>query len=476
MAAELTLENIQGDILGGLPKKTETDFFFKIDNADEFKKQLAQVIPLITTARQVLLDRDAIKNHKQMKGPKSNLIRIAGVNIAFSHTGFEKLSIDDKNLVEPGVGQEHPFFTGQKKDAEQLGDKGTGSESTYVPDWLPEFLGDIHGIIVFTGDTHLTVTEGMNEILDCFAYGTPSSSITKVHSITGDVRPGKFAGHEHFGFLDDISNPMVIGFDTNPDSGPTPVRPGILLLGQDGDSNANIRDPWMVDGSLQVFRYLFQLVPEFDKFLEDNPIKMPGLSPEQGSELLGARLIGRWKSGAPIDLIPFFDDPSSASDPERFNNFSYVAGLTSQKICPFAAHARKTNPRGDLDNQVESNRIMRRGIPFGPEVKPKEKKQNTTLEDRGLIFRCYQTSILEGFRRIQIDWANNPNFPPTQTTQTPGFDAIIGQGPNRVLSGFDPQDPSKELALPMDWVVPRGGEYFFSPSIDGLKFIANKSV
>lgn len=100
-----------------------------------------------------------------------------------------------------------------------------------------------------------------------------------------------------FGFLDGISNPAVIGFDKNPPPGPAPVRAGAILLGHPGDENQENREPWMVDGSFLVFRYLFQHVPEFDKFIEDNAIKMPGLSKEEGKELLGARLVGRWKSG-----------------------------------------------------------------------------------------------------------------------------------------------------------------------------------
>lgn len=36
-----------------------------------------------------------------------------------------------------------------------------------------------------------------------------------------------------------------------------------------------------------VFRKLQQKVPEFNKFLIDNPIKAPGLSDKDGSELLG---------------------------------------------------------------------------------------------------------------------------------------------------------------------------------------------
>jgi hypothetical protein len=79
------------------------------------------------------------------------------------------------------------------------------------------------------------------------------------------------------------------------------VRQGIILLGREGDvpsvKTVTTRPPWALDGSFLSFRYLFQLVPEFDAFLEANPIPITGLSKEQGSELLGARLVGRWKSG-----------------------------------------------------------------------------------------------------------------------------------------------------------------------------------
>jgi len=36
------------------------------------------------------------------------------------------------------------------------------------------------------------------------------------------------------------------------------------------------------------------------------------------------------------------------------------------------------------------------------------------------------------------------------------------------MSGTNPNDPVAPLSLPQ-WVFPRGGEYFFSPSLKALK-------
>ena len=104
-----------------------------------------------------------------------------------------------------------------------------------------------------------------------------------------------------FGFLDGISQPAVQGVDNNPLPGQETVRQGIILLGREGDTpnveGVTVRPPWALDGSFLAFRHLFQLVPEFNAFLKQNPIPIPGLTREEGSVLLGARFTGRWKSG-----------------------------------------------------------------------------------------------------------------------------------------------------------------------------------
>lgn len=169
----------------------------------------------------------------------------------------------------------------------------------------------------------------------------------------------------------------------------------MILLGRKGDP-VTARPSWALDGSFLAFRYLQQLVPEFDRFLAENApnVNDPAVDTR---ELLGARMTGRWKSGAPVPLTPFRDDPELATR----NDFSFVSG--SQEQCPFAAHVRKMNPRGDLDvvTAINPHRVMRRGIQYGPEVNEHEKKTQKTEKDRGLLFVCYQSSLSNGFQFLQ---------------------------------------------------------------------------
>ena len=91
----------------------------------------------------------------------------------------------------------------------------------------------------------------------------------------------------HFGFMDGISQPIVTGFndDPLPPGQGQPIQTDIILLGRDDDIQ---RPDWATDGSFLAFRQLKQLVPEFNKFLADNPFNVSRLSPAENSELLGA--------------------------------------------------------------------------------------------------------------------------------------------------------------------------------------------
>ncbi|TDL17953.1 Dyp-type peroxidase [Rickenella mellea] len=446
-APGLNLDDIQGDVILGIPKRVEWFLFFKIVNPADFKKHLKQLIPAITTTNDIIKARKAIDDHKKKGDP--GLIKLSGINVSFSQKGLNALGITD-NLADP------PFAAGQFASAQAIGDQGQVVNGVFDPAWLPQFKGhDIDGLFLFAGDSEATINEDCDKV-----FHVLGSSFKQVFKVHGN------------GFLDGVSLPAIASVET-PLPGQEVVPPGIIVVGADGDPNLASRPAWAANGSFLVYRQLNQLVPEFDKFLLDNPIQEPGLPPAQGSELLGARLVGRWKSGAPIDITPKVDDPVLAADPQRNNNFDF-SGAADQSKCPFAAHIRKTNPRSDLSkfgpNALIPHAINRNGIPFGPEVSPQENHEHKTHCDRGLSFVCYQTVLANGFEFLMKAWANNINFPP-QKPVVPGFDPIIGQNGNdaRTMQGTNPDAQTATLNLPFDFVVSKGGEYFFTPSITALK-------
>ncbi|KIJ50750.1 hypothetical protein M422DRAFT_245420 [Sphaerobolus stellatus SS14] len=158
-----------------------------------------------------------------------------------------------------------------------------------------------------------------------------------------------------------------------------------------------------------------QKVPKLNKFLADNLIIEDGLTREQGTALLGARMVGRWKSSAPIELALTFDDPVLGADPNRNNNFTFERPgqdiLSDQTNCPFTAHIRKAKPRADFPASALT-------------ITSAEAASNITVTERGLAFVAYQSDLSHGSQFIQQNWANNvgKNVP----KGLPGWDLTIG--------------------------------------------------
>lgn len=446
--ATLNATDIQGDILVGMKKKLELFYFFHINEPKSFKKKFhTYVVPRVTST----LDLLSVSSQP-----------VVCLNVAFSQTGLYTLGIND-NLFDS------PFSNGQAADANNLGDPG-------FKYWLNAFIGTkIHGVFLIASDDMININAMVNWLEALFG-----SDITKMHELQGNIRPPPYDGHEMFGYLDGVSQPAVAGFNINPVPGQQLINAGVILVGEVGDTLQSVRPAWAKDGSFLVFRQLQQFVPEFDQFLRDwappAPASMPGMTLAQRADLLGARMMGRWKSGAPVDLTPLVDNPALGANPNANNNFDYShTGFnlaTDQSHCPFAAHTRKTRPRADQNTPL--NAIMRAGIPYGPEPTQQEYATNTSSQDpdmeRGLAFVSYQSQIDRGYRFIQMKWANDVNFAPGKTPQ-PGFDMIFGNsnGGTIWMSGADVDHPNDIIKAWQFWVLARGGEYFFSPSISALK-------
>jgi deferrochelatase/peroxidase EfeB len=193
------------------------------------------------------------------------------------------------------------FQRGQKAESKHLGDPRDPARSS-EPNWAPEFRQTIDFVILITGETKEHLAERMQEIERIFGIGTPNPSVKQVIAIQGSVRPGSEKGHEQcvlkladslnltplgsFGYRDGISQPGIRRF-TELVPGQEAVPPGIALVRNPGDTKGFKRPSWSTDGSFLVFRYLQQFVPEFDDFLNRNPIVADGLPRNEGSELRG---------------------------------------------------------------------------------------------------------------------------------------------------------------------------------------------
>jgi Dyp-type peroxidase family len=214
-------------------------------------------------------------------------------------------------------------------------------------------------------------------------------------------------------------------------------------------------------GSFLVFRKLEQDVRRFNE-------QVSRLASELGTtkDLAGAYVVGRFKDGTPVTLS---DKPGTVK-PRQYIDFDYEQDTEAGR-CPFHAHIRKTNPRGDTGRlaqpgvpleQEKRHRIARRGQPYG-------EQNGTTGGAVGLLFLCFQSDISLQFEFIQSVWANSIHF----VKMNGGLDGVIGQGA-QVPSGplWSKTYGSTDDTLAFDFsnvVTLRGGDYFFAPSVAFLQ-------
>jgi Dyp-type peroxidase family len=475
----LDLDDIQGDVVIGMQKNVENFIFFKIVDKTSFKTRIRQHIAARITSAQQAHQQELVIGRRKRPSAKARE-RFHGLNLGFTKHGLVLLT----GASEPKLDSAFERGADHQDAIEALNDPPPST-------WLTRFIADrIDGVFLMTGPDQSSVTFRCSELLRLLG-----PSIKVIYSEVGNVRPGAERGHEHFGFLDGVSQPGIRGLTRpaqpvyRPDQGlpgQDLVWAGEFVFGYPGQDPVHptkegpapeMAAPWMRNGSYMVFRRLEQKVPEFRTFVAQQAARL-GMD----RELLAARMVGRWKSGAPLELAPLRDDPRFGADEKRNNNFEF-GDDPFQRKCPYAAHIRKVYPRDDTasEAEVQRHRIIRAGIPFGPEVAPGE---TTTRYSRGLMFVCYQTSIERQFEFIQKNYANNPDFaggklrPGGGRGVAPGFDPIIGQAPgsgaremDEPFTNYPAGSRRTALAIPEQFVKLTAAAYFFMPSITALRTV-----
>jgi Dyp-type peroxidase family len=529
---ELETDQIQGNILAGFNKDNQTLIFLKIKNPDAFRPWLKALVPFIATTDEVLQFNRLFKMIRARRCVESRAILSTWLNIAFSFRGIKKLKPTNFKAFK-----DEAFKKGLAARSKSLSDPLGPKDEGFQENWLVGGKDNEADLVLIVAsdsleEMGLAVRRIESWIYEGLEIDTKKilSGLEVIYKQKGATLPAPQTGHEHFGFLDGVSQPGIRGFAKESGELITPKQnPGDPTQGKPGQDRLwpgefvfgypaqDPKDPdkrgaekaagpkWARNGSFLVFRRLRQDVGGFREFL-----KTQGDLLNLGPELFGAKCVGRWASGTPIERASQMDNLEMSRDDCANNAFNFQEATlpkvpnsgsrqckdnfpgelakadTLGAVCPFAGHIRKAYPRDDTpltgnkkgppnEADTETHRLLRRGIPFGDPFDP------TVIPDdgnRGLLFLAYQTSIVNQFEFVIKNWVNNPKFKDPGS----GHDPILGQTNNKDGSRVRffplklPNGQEVTVRLEKDWVVPTGGGYFFAPSINALKEELTKTL
>lgn len=403
-----------------------------------------------------------IKKVKEVKNKLSKMEITSALEQGIQSLNFKNTGIGDKpilNLFFTSIGLSY-LGVNIDKSCKAFKEGLIKRESLLngqVNTWQKEYKETIHCVLSIAHDNPSTINRIYKNLY------LRKSGILQI-CIERGVKYVNTKGEtiEHFGYVDGISQPKFFKHEIEEAKYFHDEAPLNLALINDFCIKKENHF-----GSYMVFRKLEQNVKKFKKEEESLADKL-SLTGED-KELAGALMVGRFEDGKPVLLRG-----NNWSSPS-LNDFNYSIDRQGNK-CPYQAHIRKTNPRGDVShfqldrNEMEaSRRIVRRGITYG--------KRKLTFEDQptrnvGLLFMCFQSSIENQFEFIQRFWANNNDF----SNDFTGIDPIIGQGSNRKNSQskfieqtwVDTNGIKVKHSL-SHFIKMKGGEYFYCPSIPFIK-------
>ncbi|HYP51863.1 MAG TPA: Dyp-type peroxidase [Pyrinomonadaceae bacterium] len=463
------LESIQGNILKGHGRDHTIHIFVKFNAANNVKNLRKKL---------VAVTKETIKSawQQHVESEQYRKYKIPGAvfgNIFLTLKGYRKLGFTDEQLKTA-------FTDNYSRDG--MPATHNDFKDPAPAKWDEGYNGAIDAMFLLADDDKDFLLRRGRELINALDEFCEILVVERGEALRNKENN---EGIEHFGYVDGRSQPIYLTTDLK-NEGTTekwnPVEPLNIVLTDDklaGDGN------W---GSYFVFRKLEQDVLSF-KTREQKLADELGFTTKEERERAGALAVGRFEDGTPIVL-----SPTDGYIPVKENDFDYsidddrpdpadpTKTIPGGLKCPYQAHIRKTNPRGDTvrrfsgvsDRDERNHRVTRRGITYGERKKHPNDAQALSdypTKGVGLLFMCFQASIENQFAFMQIDWANDSNFVKDET----GLDPIIGQG-----SGNDQkwrqhygQPAGEEIEFSFQgFVEMKGGEFFFAPSIKFLKTFA----
>ena len=434
----LEFDNIQHILLTRTPAMTGRYEFLSFGNPAGGRAWLSELIDRVESAATAEASMNSTKRW---------------ITLAFTWTGLRALGVSEESLAS----FPDEFREGMAARADILGDKG----ANHPDNWVGGLAGhDLHAIAILFArdDAEHRRAIGEHDKLVARCAGVRSLSVLDLNA----TPPFNYA-HDHFGFRDRLSQPVIEGSGDEPTPGSgAPLKPGEFILGYPDEENPAPKLPQPEElsrnGSYMAYRRLQEHVGLFRDYLREHA----ETADEQ--ELLAAKFMGRWRSGAPLVLAPEHDDPEMGADPMRNNDFNYKEMDPFGYACPLGSHARRLNPRDTAVN-MNRRRMIRRGATYGAAL-PNGAPDDGA--DRGIAAFIICASLVRQFEFAQNVWINDPNFhelgnerDPICGTQDGTMEYTIPKRPIRkVLKG-----------LPA-FTTLRGGAYFFLPGLNGLRYLA----
>ena len=375
------------------------------------------------------------------------------VTLAFTWNGLRVLGLDEASLATFPA----EFKQGMAARAEILGTTGANHPERWVGGLASPELHAI--VILFARD----VAERERCKREHAQYLSQIGSVQILSALDLEAAyPGE--PREHFGYRDRVSHPVIegTGEEPPPGAGP-PIKAGEFFLGYVDETGVLPMMPQPEglsrNGSYLAYLRMEEHVGAFREFL-----RQQGRTPEE-QELVAAKLMGRWRSGAPLVLTPQKDDPALGVDLQRTDNFNYATMDPYGYHCPVGSHIRRMNPRDTVEN-IRIRKMIRRGGTYGPRLP--EGAPDDGVE-RGIAAFIGCASLVRQFEFAMNVWVNDPNFKelgnerdPLVGTQDGTFDMTIPKRPVR----------KKIKGLPAFTTI-RGGAYFFLPGLRALRLLAS---
>ena len=435
---ELELEDIQHFLMTRPPARAARYEFLTFKKAAGGRAWLTGLTDKVGTAKAV----------------GSSVVDSRWITIGFTWNGLRALGLAEASLAT----FPEEFRQGMAARAEMLGTTG----ANHPEHWVGKLASpELHAIaILFACD----VSERERCRVEHERYVKQCDGVQLLSSLDLEAIPPFEYAHEHFGYRDRLSQPVIegTGVDPTPGSG-SPIKAGEFFLGYPDEEGpaTGMPQPKILsqNGSYVAYLRMEEHVGAFRDFLRTH-----GDTPEQ-QEWVAAKLMGRWRSGAPLVLAPKIDDPILGADPQRSNDFNYAGMDPYGYGCPLGAHIRRMNPRDTAAN-MNRRKMIRRGGTYGP---PLPEGAPDDGVERGIAAFVGCASLVRQFEFAMNVWANDPKFhelgnerDPIFGTQDGTFDLTIPKRPIR----------KKIMGLPAFTTI-RGGAYFFLPGIRGLRYLTS---